>query len=84
MTISLMLVIMMLIQITHSNMGYTINHSFNQSVQYLEHLQQPFYSKFIAVSNHYPYSQFTNDEAGFPIAKPLTKQLMVTLQQRII
>lgn len=57
---------------------------FNQSVQYLEHLQQPFYSKFIAVSNHYPYSQFTNDEAGFPIAKPLTKQLMVTLQQRII
>ncbi|EHE8515873.1 LTA synthase family protein [Enterococcus faecalis] len=42
---------------------------FNQSVQYLEHLQQPFYSKFIAVSNHYPYSQFTNDEAGFPIAK---------------
>ena len=41
---------------------------FKQSVQYLEHLQQPFYSKFIAVSNHYPYSQFTNDEAGFPIA----------------
>ncbi|MBP2100045.1 LTA synthase family protein [Enterococcus rivorum] len=41
---------------------------FNQSVQYLEHLQQPFYSKFIAVSNHYPYSYFTNDEAGFPIA----------------
>ena len=40
---------------------------FNQSVQYLEHLQQPFYSKFIAVSNHYPYSQFTNDEAGFPL-----------------
>ena len=21
------------------------------------------------MSNHYPYSQFTNDEAGFPIAK---------------
>ena len=83
MTISLMLVIMMLIQITHSNMGYD-KPFFNQSVQYLEHLQQPFYSKFIAVSNHYPYSQFTNDEAGFPIAKPLTKQLMVTLQQRII
>lgn len=41
---------------------------FQQSVQYLEHLQQPFYSKFIAVSNHYPYSQFTNNEAGFPIA----------------
>ncbi|MGH2153028.1 LTA synthase family protein, partial [Enterococcus faecalis] len=42
---------------------------FNQSVQYLVHLQQPSYSKFIAVSNHYLYSQFTNDEAGFPIAK---------------
>ncbi|MGC6767872.1 LTA synthase family protein [Enterococcus sp. LJL128] len=41
---------------------------FQQSAQYLEHLQQPFYSKFLAVSNHYPYSQFTNDEAGFPIA----------------
>ncbi|MBP1044726.1 LTA synthase family protein [Enterococcus sp. BWM-S5] len=41
---------------------------FEQSVQYLEHLQQPFYSKFLAVSNHYPYSQFTNEEGGFPIA----------------
>ncbi len=41
---------------------------FEQSVQYLEHLQQPFYSKFIAVSNHFPYSKFTNEEAGFPLA----------------
>jgi lipoteichoic acid synthase len=41
---------------------------FEQSVQYLEHLQQPFYSKFIAVSNHYPYSEFTNEEGGFPLA----------------
>src|SRR5699024_790360 len=41
---------------------------FEQSVQYLEHLQQPFYSKFIAVSNHYPYSEFTNEDAGFPLA----------------
>ncbi|WP_281738560.1 LTA synthase family protein [Enterococcus dispar] len=41
---------------------------FEQSVKYLEQLQQPFYSKFIAVSNHFPYSQFTNDEAGFPMA----------------
>ncbi|BAL62026.1 LTA synthase family protein [Melissococcus plutonius] len=41
---------------------------FKQSVKYLEHLQQPFYTKFISVSNHYPYSQFTGDEAGFPIA----------------
>lgn len=41
---------------------------FEQSVQYLEHLQQPFYTKFLAVSNHYPYSEFKNDEAGFPMA----------------
>lgn len=41
---------------------------FEQSVKYLERLQQPFYSKFIAVSNHYPYSKFTNEEAGFPLA----------------
>ncbi|WP_280738949.1 MULTISPECIES: LTA synthase family protein [unclassified Enterococcus] len=41
---------------------------FEQSVQYLEHLQQPFYSKFIAVSNHYPYSELKGDEAGFPMA----------------
>lgn len=40
-----------------------------QSVKYLEHLQQPFYSKFIAVTNHYPYSQFKDENAGFPIAK---------------
>lgn len=41
---------------------------FQQSVQYLEHLQQPFYSKFIAVSNHFPYSAFNGDEGGFPQA----------------
>lgn len=41
---------------------------FQQSVQYLEHLQQPFYTKFLAVSNHYPYSEFKNDEDGFPRA----------------
>ena len=40
-----------------------------QSVKYLEHMQQPFYSKFIAVTNHYPYSQFKDGDAGFPLAK---------------
>ncbi|MGY3765147.1 LTA synthase family protein [Vagococcus vulneris] len=39
-----------------------------QSVQYLEHLQQPFYTKFISVTNHYPYSQLKGDEGGFPHA----------------
>ncbi|MEQ3444895.1 LTA synthase family protein [Enterococcus cecorum] len=42
---------------------------FQQSVKYLEHLQQPFYTKFIAVSNHYPYSQLSGDEIGFPLAQ---------------
>ncbi|URZ88505.1 LTA synthase family protein [Floricoccus penangensis] len=42
---------------------------FNQSIEYLEHIQQPFYAKFITVSNHYPYTQFKNDDEGFPIAK---------------
>ncbi|MGM0216284.1 lipoteichoic acid synthase [Enterococcus sp. AZ109] len=41
---------------------------FQQSVPYLEHLQQPFYAKFIAVSNHYPYAQLTDEDAGFPMA----------------
>ncbi|MDT2823786.1 LTA synthase family protein [Vagococcus lutrae] len=41
---------------------------FQQSTQYLEHLQQPFYTKFIAVSNHYPYSEFKDGDAGFPMA----------------
>lgn len=28
---------------------------FRDSVKYLEHLQQPFYAKFITVSNHFPF-----------------------------
>lgn len=40
----------------------------NQSIKYLEQLQQPFYSKFILVSNHFPYSELSGDEAGFPQA----------------
>lgn len=40
----------------------------NQSVKYLEQLQQPFYSKFILVSNHFPYTELAGDEAGFPLA----------------
>lgn len=42
---------------------------FQQSVKYLERLQQPFYTKFITVSNHYPYSQLSGDETGFPLAQ---------------
>lgn len=39
------------------------------SIRYFEHLQQPFYTKFITVSNHYPYTtSLTGDEVGFPLA----------------
>ncbi|HFI0596026.1 LTA synthase family protein [Streptococcus suis] len=42
---------------------------FADSIQYLEHMQQPFYAKFITVSNHYPYtSSLIGDEIGFPLA----------------
>ncbi|MCJ1977128.1 LTA synthase family protein [Lactococcus paracarnosus] len=41
---------------------------FGDSIEYLEHLQQPFYTKFITVSNHYPYVKFAGDEGGFPLA----------------
>lgn len=42
---------------------------FADSIQYLEHLQQPFYAKFITVSNHFPYtSSLIGDEIGFPLA----------------
>lgn len=42
---------------------------FADSIQYFEHLQQPFYTKFITVSNHYPYTtSLSGDELGFPLA----------------
>lgn len=41
---------------------------FSQSIQYLEHMQQPFYAKFISVSNHYPYDNLTGEDVGFPLA----------------
>ncbi|KJU96795.1 LTA synthase family protein [Streptococcus gordonii] len=40
------------------------------SIKYLERLQQPFYVKYITVSNHYPYTtSLIGDEIGFPLAK---------------
>ena len=42
---------------------------FSDSIKYLEHLQQPFYTKFITVSNHYPYQSLAGDDKGFPLAK---------------
>lgn len=34
---------------------------FNDSVKYLERLQQPFYAKFITVTNHFPYDMDSED-----------------------
>ncbi|HFU4001446.1 TPA: LTA synthase family protein [Streptococcus suis] len=42
---------------------------FADSIKYLERMQQPFYAKFITVSNHYPYTtSLIGDEKGFPLA----------------
>ena len=39
------------------------------SIKYLERLQQPFYAKYITVSNHYPYTtSLIGDDVGFPLA----------------
>ncbi|MDO4902780.1 MAG: LTA synthase family protein [Limosilactobacillus sp.] len=35
---------------------------FNDSVKYLQHLQQPFYAKFITVTNHFPYTLDDEDK----------------------
>ncbi len=43
-------------------LGYGIldKYLFRESAQYLEHLQQPFYTKFLSVTNHTPY--YTDDK----------------------
>ncbi|QNQ82508.1 LTA synthase family protein [Lactobacillus sp. PV012] len=38
---------------------------FGESVKYLEHLQQPFYTKFITVTNHIPFDLDTQDKDTF-------------------
>jgi len=45
-------------------MGYGLKDKllFNDSIPYLEHLQQPFYAKYITVSNHFPYSLDEQDK----------------------
>ena len=44
---------------------------FADSIKYLERMQQPFYTKFITVTNHYPYNSLAgnSDEQGFPLAQ---------------
>lgn len=39
------------------------------SIPYLERLQQPFYAKFLTVTNHYPYEKnIKGADLGFPLA----------------
>ncbi|GEN48047.1 LTA synthase family protein [Ligilactobacillus pobuzihii] len=40
---------------------------FHDSVKYLERMQQPFYAKFITVSNHFPYN-LDKENTDFPAA----------------
>ncbi|WP_057756513.1 LTA synthase family protein [Weissella kandleri] len=45
-------------------MGYGLKDKllFNDSIKYLERLQQPFYAKYITVTNHFPYTLDDNDK----------------------
>jgi len=52
-----------------SQYGANDKDMFKQSVKFLEHLQQPFFAKFLTLSNHYPYSPLVGEEAGFPSAQ---------------
>lgn len=38
---------------------------FGESIKYLEQLQQPFYTKFITVTNHFPYP-LPDEDSSFP------------------
>ncbi|KRK64494.1 phosphoglycerol transferase [Companilactobacillus tucceti DSM 20183] len=56
----------------NSNTGYGMKDKImlSESVKYLEQLQQPFYAKYITVTNHYPFELADEDNDGF--AKPNT------------
>ena len=50
--------------------GLNDKYMLRDSIKYLERLQQPFYTKFITVSNHYPYTtSLSGDDLGFPLVK---------------
>lgn len=51
--------------------GLNDKYMFSDSIKYLEQMQQPFYVKYLTVSNHYPYTSLSGDqkEQGFPLAK---------------
>lgn len=45
------------------SLGYGLKDKllFNDSVKYLQHLQQPFYVKYLTVTNHFPYTLDSED-----------------------
>ena len=51
--------------------GLNDKYMFPDSIKYLEQMQQPFYVKYLTVSNHYPYTSLSGDEKeqGFPLAE---------------
>ncbi|EHI70850.1 type I phosphodiesterase/nucleotide pyrophosphatase domain protein [Streptococcus ictaluri 707-05] len=57
-------------QTSDNSFQYGLNDKvmFGDAIKYLERLQQPFYTKFITVSHHYPYLHLSGDELGFPLA----------------
>lgn len=48
---------------TEANIGYGLKDKllFAESIKYLEQLQQPFYTKFITVTNHFPFPLADSD-----------------------
>jgi Phosphoglycerol transferase and related proteins, alkaline phosphatase superfamily len=60
-----------------SNVGFGLKDKlmFKESVKYLEKLQQPFYVKYITLTNHYPFSLPAEDNDGF--VKPTTSNALV-------
>ncbi len=59
-------------QTSNNSFQYGLNDKvmLKDSIKYLERLQQPFYTKYITVSNHYPYTtSLVGNETGFPLAK---------------
>ncbi|ALB28894.1 LTA synthase family protein [Companilactobacillus heilongjiangensis] len=64
-------------QTEDSNIGFGLKDKlmFQESVKYLEKLQQPFYVKYITLTNHYPFDLSEEDNDGF--VKPTTQNNVV-------
>lgn len=54
-------------QNSNSNIGFGLKDKvmFKESIKYLEKLQQPFYVKYITLTNHYPFSMDDIDKDSF-------------------